>query len=214
MDDYLEFRPKEGGDDAVVGVSRRDRICFPPAGDYQKLPKFIGSFARLVVCGLRISYLHLDTNPPIFFALSSPGRTIPDTEGRPGGVCRYRYHARSQWWRILARWPVRSALCTLECFDVTTHAPSCGIAKTAPCVPFAFLLVGCCILLGFVLALRLCYALVVDDVCRRCGAETGDHNSGGFGFALRVFHPSALTRAKRLPVLRREITFQPRCVSG
>ena len=34
MDDYLEFRPKEGGDDAVVGVSRRDMLCVPLAGDF------------------------------------------------------------------------------------------------------------------------------------------------------------------------------------
>lgn len=47
-------------------------------------------------------------------------------------------------------------------------------------------------------------------VCRRCGAETGDHRAGGLGVALRVFHPRALTRSKRLSILRRAITLQPR----
>lgn len=70
MDDYLEFRPKEGGDDAVVGVSRRNMLCVPLAGDFtSSLPAFFLHFVASLVLGVlpcsRFT-LHLDNNPPEF----------------------------------------------------------------------------------------------------------------------------------------------------
>lgn len=51
MDDYLEFRPKEGGDDAVVGVSRRD-IRSIHLQETDCCSSYLFAVVSLVVCAL------------------------------------------------------------------------------------------------------------------------------------------------------------------